>query len=219
MMEFVNISEIIDEVVAEVPGCPVYTVRKQVIWAAIEFCRETNVSVYTEYEIDIDADCEVIQLPCPSASVRVWQPLWIKTARAGNSTLHPLNRRRLAERGANWQGLEGDWPLSYVRLNKDRIQLIPMPKNDHEAALTIHCSYLPAREATRLDEVLIEEYGDAIINGALYRLLRMSKQAWHDAVESRERRDWFSMAMSDAKALAIKDFQSGEQTVIMRPMA
>ena len=97
--------------------------------------------------------------------------------------------------------------------------MIPKPTLDIAEAMTIHCSYIPQRDATRIDAVLVEEYYEAIVSGALYRLLKMSKEDWYDPQEARERRDWFAIAQSEARALADKDFTTGEQNVRMCPMA
>lgn len=215
-MEFVSIDEVINEVLAEVPGCPIFTARDRIRWAAIEFCKQTGVSVETTRELDIDADEAVVTLPCPSASVQTWQVLWIKTTRG---PVVPLDRRAMSEGRAEWEGLTGDYPKGYVRRGRGLIEFVPVPVATLTEEMSIHCSYIPRRTATRIDRVLVDEYSEALVSGALSRLLKMSKEVWHDKMEARERQEWFSIAMSEARALADKDFQTGPQTVQMRPMA
>ena len=215
-MEFVNIDELLNEVLSEAVGCPIYTARDRIRWAAIEFCKQTGVSVETTSELDIEADEDIIELPSPSVSVRPWQVVWMKTT---NGTVWPQDRRSLVEQNAKHEGLSGEFPLSYVRLAYNRVQFIPKPDIATAEALTIHCSYIPQRDATRIDAILIDEYRDAIVHGALYRLLKMSREEWADPSEAKERLTWFSIAQSEARALADKDFSTGEQTVIMTPLA
>ena len=215
-MDFVTIDDLLDDVLSEAIGCPIYTARDRIRWAAIQFCKQTGVSVETTSEIDLDAGEDIIQLPCPSTNVRAWQVLWLKTT---ENTVWPLNRRDLAERGLKWDGLEGQWPQGYVKTSNKEIRLIPKPDQDKTAVMTIHCSYIPQVEATRIDAVLVDEYREAIVHGALSRLLKMSAEEWYDPVEARERDMFFTIAQSEARALADKDFQTGEQTVKMRPMA
>jgi len=215
-MEFVSLDDFLDDVLVEVPGCPIYTARDRIRWAAIEFCKLTGVSVHTTEEIDWDADCSLVELPVPSSNVRAWQVLWISTV---NGMLHALNRRQMNERGIIWDGLEAEAPDSYIRKSNTEIQLVPTPTSDTTSAMSIHCSYLPTRDATKLDAVLMDEYREAIVAGALSKLLNMSKEEWYDPAEARERSTWFSFACSEGRALADKDFQTGEQTVRMSPMA
>ena len=58
-----------------------------------------------------------------------------------------------------------------------------------------------------------------VAHGALSRLLSMSKEEWYDPAEARERKMFFAIAMSEARALADKDFLTGDRRVQMSPMA
>ena len=216
-MDFVKLDDFLDDVLAEVPGCPIYTARDHVRRAAIEFCKQTGVSTHTTVDIDIDADEAVMTLPCPSVSVQSWQVLWLRVPEQG--IVGPLARRSMVEHGLEWEGQTGNPPRGYVRLNRNEIQLVPTPDADESNAMSIHCSYIPQKDATYLDAILMDEYREAITSGALSRLLRMSKEDWYDRMEAQERKEWFAIAMSEARALADKDFQTGEQTVAMNPMA
>lgn len=215
-MDFVNFKEFLDDVLPEVPGCSLYTALDRVRWSAIEFCKQTGVSVETNEELDIEADEAVIDVPSPASYVQPWQVLWVQNTQG---TVRPLDRRTLAENGVKWKELTSDWPPEYVRLSRNQIRLVGIPENDHDEALTIHASYIPVPAATKVDVVLLQEYREAIVSGALSRLLNMSKERWHDRAESIERRDQLAIAISGARALADKDFTTGEQTVQMNPMA
>jgi len=215
-MDFVSINEFVDDVMSEVPGCPIYTVRDKIRIAAIDFCKTTGVSVNTTYELDLDAGDSMLQVPSPSVSVVPWQVLWLKTS---YGPVWPVGRRVLVDHDAEWAGLTAEYPTCYIRKSNTELQLIPTPTVNDPGVMTIHCSYIPARSAMRFDSVLLDEYQEAITHGALYRLLKMSSDPWYDRAESMERRDFFSIAQSEARALADKDFQTGEQMVQMSPMA
>lgn len=215
-MEFVNLEELVDEVLAEAPGCPIYTARDKIRLAAIDFCKQAGVSVETTFDLDVDADENIVQLPEPGSDVRVWQILWIKTT---ENTVLPVDRRSAAERNAQWDTATGRTPLGYVRRSNTEIQLIPIPTEDLSEVMTIHCSYVPKRDADRLDAVLIDEYRDVVVHGALSRLFKMSKEAWYDRVESIERGQFFQYGVNEARALADKDFLTGPSVVQMRPFA
>lgn len=215
-MDFVNIDEFYSDILPEVPGCSVYTVKDRVRAAAVDFCQRTGVSVETTVEMDLDADEAVVQIPVPGGNVRPWNVLWVKTT---NGTVTPVDRRILAEGNVNWEGRSSSWPTAYVRLNPAEIQLIPTPDTTELEVMSMHCSYIPTATAEKLDAVLFEEYREAITCGALARLLSTSKEPWYDAREARERRDMFAMAINMARALADKDFQTGDQMIRMRPLA
>lgn len=215
-MKFVSLDDFLDDVAPEVPGCPTFTIQDRIRWAATEFCKNSGVSVETTDSIDLEANEEELSLPTPSGDVRVWQVLWMKT---DSGPVLELDRRSMNERGIQWDGLTGDYPLSYVRKSNEVVQLIPKPTVDRVGALTLHCSYIPTRDADRLDAVLLDEWREAIVCGALSKLLNMSKEDWYDPSEARERGMMFSIYQSEARALADKDFSVGEQHVRMNPFA
>lgn len=194
-MDFVTLDEFLDDIMPEVPGCSVYTVQDCVRKAAIDFCKETGASVETIEGVDLDANEELLTLPAPSSYVRVWQLLSAEVAPGTGRT------------------------FALHRVRHDQVRLDPVPDTSLPEALTVRCSYIPTRNAARLDAVLADEWREAIVCGALERLLRMSKEAWYDPSEARERGMDFAIYKSEAKALAHKNFETTEQRVQMRPMA
>ena len=215
-MEFVSIDLFLDDVLPEVPGCSKYTAIDNIRLAAIDFCKQTGISVETSEEQDIDANEPIFDLPSPGSNVRPWQVLWMNSTQG---PITPVSRRVAVEWGATWETLTGDWPCNYLHVNNSQVRFVPIPTESRSESLTVHCSYIPTRNADRLDAVLLDEYREAITSGALYRLLRMSKEPWYDPTEARERRDMFAIAVNFARPLADKDFMTGEQSVMMRPMA
>lgn len=216
-MEFVSIEELVPDILQETPGCSEFTIIDRIRWAAIEFCKQAGVSVETTNEMDLEEGESIITIPNPGAShVRPWQVLWAKTI-AG--PINPKTRHGLNENGINWEGRTGEWPHSYVRLSSTEIQLIPTPEESKLEAMGMHCSYIPARAATRLDAVLVDEYREAIVCGALSRLLNNSKAQWYDPREAQIREIAFRQEISAARPLANKDFMTGDLSVRMSPMA
>ena len=215
-MDFVSIDDFLPDILPEVVGCSKYTAQDAVRLAVIEFCKTTGVSVETTEEIDLTADEDVLTLPTPSGQVESWQVLWMTT---DEGTVWPMDRRTLAERNLIWRGKSGNRPQSYTVLNRKQVRFIPTPDTDVESILTVHQSFIPKNDASRVDARLFDEYREAITAGALSRLLKQSGTGWYDPKEALERKAFFVVEMSQARGLAAKDFQTGEKSVQMNPMA
>jgi hypothetical protein len=215
-MDFVSIDDFLPDVLPEVVGCTVFAARDAVRLAVIEFCKETGVSAETTEEIDLEANEKVIDLPSPSGDVEPWQVLWMKT---DEGPVDPIDRRSMVERRMRWGHLDNKRPDLYTRINRKQVEIMPYPSEDADEVLTIHCSYIPKRDADRIDARIFDEYREAITSGALSKLLKKSNTDWYDPDEARERALFFAIEMSEARVLADKDFQTGPTTVQMSPMA
>lgn len=215
-MEFTALTMFLDDVTPEVPGCPQPTILHRLRWSAIEFCKKTGVSVETNEDIDIDANEPLIDIPSPGSDVRVWQALWARTTK---ETLLESDRRYLSERNLLWEKVTAKWPSGFVRLNNAQIRLFPIPSEAHTESMTIHANYIPTPNAVKVDSVLFNEYREAIADGALSKLLQMSKESWYDAKEGLSREAHFRHEINNASALAAKDFIAGPTFAVIRPLA
>jgi hypothetical protein len=202
-MNLISIDDFLDDVMPELPGCTEFLAIDKLRFAAIEFCRKTLVSQETVDELDLDAGEPELTIPTPNSSVRVYKIMWIKSP---HRTLVAAPKQPLTDRSRNWDTIgEADWPISYVRLTNDTVQLIPPPLVDKSAVITAHVACIPTKSASRLDEVLIDEYREAIAAGALSRLLNMAKEPWFDREAAKRNAFDFASEISNARATVNKD--------------
>ena len=215
-MDFVSIDEFLPDILPEVVGCSKYAVQDAVRLAVIEFCKTTGVSVETTEEIDLEGDEAVLDLPTPGGDVEPWQVLWMKT---DVGPVDPMDRRKMNESRHQWGTQTGPRPDVYMNINRKQVRLSPIPVEDASEVLDVHCSYIPKRDASRIDARIFDEYREAITSGALSKLMKKSGTDWYDRDEARERALFFAIEMSMARGLADNDFSTGPQTVQMNPMA
>lgn len=62
----------------------------------------------------------------------------------------------------------------------DTLHVLPVPKEDKEAAIKVFVAVAPKRDACSVDSVFYERYHEAVINGALARLYLARATPWHD---------------------------------------
>lgn len=202
-MNFVDIDDFLDDVMPYVPGCTEFMALDKVRQAAIEFCRMTNVSRETFDDLDLDANEPEVVVPSPSSHLRTYKFLWVRTTQR---TLTEANRRMLANRSSDWtQAGTADWPTAFVRIDNETIYLIPTPSEDKAGVLSAQVSFIPTKAASKLDAVLMDEYREAIADGALTRLLSLRNESWYDPNGASDHGLSFASAISNAKAAVYKD--------------
>jgi hypothetical protein len=202
-MDLISIDEFLTDIMPELPGCTEFIAMDKIRLAAIEFCRLTQVSQETMVELDLEEDEAYVDIPTPNNSVRVYKVMW---ARIPHRSLTPYRRQPLANRHMNWDETgTGEWPTSFIQEKKGQIRVIPTPNQDQLGALTAHVCFIPARNATKLDALLLDDYRDAIASGALQRLLMMRKEAWYDPDSAQLHMRSFASEISNARATVNKD--------------
>lgn len=71
----------------------------------------------------------------------------------------------------------------------DRVFISPKPKQDRKQALWVRVAVAPTRDACEVDRMLYEKYHEAVVNGALARMLVIKGMPWYDAALSTFYRD------------------------------
>ena len=214
-MDFVRIEEFLDDVMPEVAGCTEFAAIDRLRRSAIEFCQKTLVSQETIEELDLTADDSILPIPSPSNQVLMYRILWMRNPQRFMTV---SNRRMLANRNIDWKDRgesTSDYPYGYVLLNREEAEIFPTPKADASGVIDVHCAFIPNRECSRLDSILIDEHRDAIAAGALSHLLRMSKESWYNPEEGTAKEADFRALISNARAAVNKDRTTADTKVQM----
>ena len=102
----------------------------------------------------------------------------------------------------------------YYQPNPNQIVVVPTP--DVSADVIFRVAYVPTRTATTCIDWIHEYYLDAIVAGALYRLLSMPAQPWSNPTMAAENGKMFSSYVTDAAIEANKSFNRGGVRVQFR---
>lgn len=220
-MDFDRIDDMLDDVMPSVPGCTEFTAIDKLREAAIEFCRKTLYSQETIEDVDLDANEPVITLDTSSNQTLITRIMmvWNKDL---ERFLDEYNRLQMKNRQIGWRTSAAgatSYPSAYVRESQTEIRIFPVPTVSTAGVLDITIAVIPAKACTRLDRRLFEEHREAIVSGALARLLRQSNTDWYDPNGARDYEATFYEAISQAKAAVNKDFVREDTRVQMRPMA
>jgi hypothetical protein len=217
-MNFTNIPEWFNDVRVEAPAAPNPLIADKVRLAAIEVCKRTMVSRETLDLIDIEAGVKQYKIEPPSSCLRIWRVLWVKTM-TGVSPLHPSSRHNLASQGIEWERNTANAATDWFQIKNDIIQLWPAPTLDLDEELQAHVAFIPDPRTPKLDDRLYFYYKEAIVAGALAKLLCMSGTEWFDRQSALIREKEFQAEISKITANTQKDEGVADLNVAMRPFA
>lgn len=163
--DYDNLAALAENIVYRVPGCTDLMVRKTIAETYRDFCKRTCV-IRTRRRIDLvhgENDYRLVSSPgCIVDCV---------------ADVHVGGRK-----------VEFD---GYAFCGGDTIHLEDrlLPPEGESAYMEVTCVEVPRIGSEQAPRLFIERYGDAIVSGALYRLMSMSGRAWSDpqqaAIEAR----------------------------------
>lgn len=155
--------------------------------AVIEFCRETELLVVeaepiyvfeeqAEYDIEFEGDYEPINI----------RRAYLGEGESDDAKITVTSERTLNQTAYNWDILTTPNDFTHVFLTQDnKARVYPITENDVDEELRLFCPVIPTRTATSMDDDLIyNDWIEAILPGALYRLYRIKGQSWYDLEDS-----------------------------------
>ena len=188
-------SSLVKEVLPYVPLCPDSLVEQNIRAAAIEFCERskayildldafsTIAGVY-EYDFDIPTGTEVHQI--------------LYMTEDGND-MDPISPRSLELNYPDWRDRTGN-PHVYLQKTPTSFWVVPVPSGTRQVIVSV--ALKPSRTSNNIDTTIANQYRDAIIYGALYRLLRIPSREWTDVGAAREYLAQFNLEIQQAELRA-----------------
>ena len=173
----VKYEDFLTDILPMVPGCPDTLVIQHVRSAAIELCEKS--SFYQEdldpitvvkgiYEYDLDVPRNTV-----AHKIR-WALLEGEYVEFASTGL-------MAQREPNWRdkNMSGR-PKMIAQIRPDAFWLCPVPKQKVKNGLVVRAVLKPSQKSMSLEDRVADECHDAIVNGALFRLLRLPSKDWTD---------------------------------------
>lgn len=185
-----------------VPGCDVANANQAIISAAIEFCKTTSlIQDVNTYDVVADQDDYDLDLPQQQTLNQVLKAWFVTTPLTVAATNNVDDA--LALRGAvDTQNPQSNSPsVIYFKTptQSETVSLYPVPDQDVDLGLTVRASYVPARNATSLEDVLLEDYPEVIAAGALARLMAIPNQSYSNQNTALQHKKYFYQCMNDAR--------------------
>ena len=180
-----------------VPGCPDTLIENNIRAAVVELCDKASV-----YQAELDPVTTVSGLfeydlePPSGTSVR--KILW---ATHQGKDLEPTTTTLLEQRLPKWREYSGV-PEYFIQQNSATFILAPIPSVTIVGSTIVRAVLRPTHTSTSCDNDVMNDYRDTIINGALFRLLRIPNKDWSDMKGAAVYGELFSRGVDDAERRA-----------------
>ena len=113
--------------------------------------------------------------------------------------MDPISPRSLELNYPDWRDRTGN-PHVYLQKTPTTFWVVPVPSGSDQIIASV--ALKPTRSSNNIDTTISNTYRDAIIYGALYRLLRMPHREWSDIGAAQEYSFQFSQEIQQAELRA-----------------
>lgn len=187
----------IPEILPYAPACPDMAIEANVISAAIKFCEDSKAWQYNMDPMVAVAGLGEYDLEPPAASVVDR----IHTVTHNGLPLEPVTMKTMDERVPKRTTYTAT-PKFYLKNSSTTLLLGPIPAATLSGGLRIRLVLKPVRTATSLNDELYNDYFEAILRLALYRLLSIPGKDWSNPVAAREQLALYDVELRRAKQRA-----------------
>jgi hypothetical protein len=178
-------ASLVPRIQASVPGCPHATVVQYIRDAAIRTCERTLYWRYQQprfnltpgtfiYPFNKPADTQVQAIFGTLVNDVLLEPLILEQALSS----YPMWADKYTTSG----DIEkyGSQPRSITQISPHQFAVLPLPDANKPYNVRMFYALKPARSATGIDEIILDELEDAIVHGALQQLLVLPNVNWSD---------------------------------------
>lgn len=193
-----SLDQLRPEVASVITGAPSFRIERELTDAAYDFCRQSGIWRETLPAVPAQDGVAEYDFTAPTGA-RVDKVLWAYYGRNALTSATP-DVLREANHRANSSGNPSRYAL--VRGSSNGFVVNPVPGADQTDDFTFHGLLVPTRDATDFPDWLVTEWQDALVNGAIARLLKASAE-WANPALAREYRRDFQQEVVTAKREAI----------------
>ena len=194
-MAIVPYSQWLPYVQVNVPDCPKALIVEAIRQKVIEFCQK---SLFLRQELDgfyTVADDNEYDLS-PPIDNNIAQLLMLKV---NKRELEPKTQDDMEEIYQEWRDQSGE-PQYFFLKNTYTAILVPKPISIYPVRILV--ALKPTQAAQGVDEIIFEEYKDAIKHGALAYLMLMAEKTWSNPNMSAFYQSQFDAAIQESKMRA-----------------
>lgn len=205
-------------VLPDVLGAPEPLVVHHIRNACIEFCEKSLILTRDHDPLTIKAEQVDYDLEPPKGYLVVKvQKAWLD-----NSPLNPIAPDFVRDASvynrlySSYNAASASTPNGYLQKDERSISVWPKPDRDYTNGLTMRVALKPTRASTSIEDVIFEDYAEAIAQGALFRLMASPGKAYTNAEMAVVNKGLFEQAMNVARQRATHGHVRSNLSVKMR---
>jgi len=181
-----KIESLVPKVKREVPSCPSFIAIEELRNTIIDFCINTDIYLadlslfqtvtgineYESADLDIPVGAELNHI------LDYFCEVGESTAQLSEKNLTRLEPKSLIGKPSLFDLYGKGKPKYYSQKDQETILIAPTPNENY--SLYALYSLKPTATATTIPNIIVNEYQETIIHGALYRLQMMKDSPWSD---------------------------------------
>ena len=181
-----KIESLVPKVKREVPSCPSFIAIEELRNTIIDFCINTDIYLadlslfqtvtgineYESADLDIPVGAELNHI------LDFFCEIGESTAQLSEKNLTRLEQKSLIGKPSLFDLYGKGKPKYYSQKDQETILIAPTPNENY--SLYALYSLKPTATATTIPNIIVNEYQETIIHGALYRLQMMKDSPWSD---------------------------------------
>ncbi len=206
-----KIESLAPRVKREAPSCPSFIVIDELRNAIIDFCVNTDIYLseltlfqtvnginqYESGDLDIPNGAELNHI------IDIFSEFGESTTQVSEKSLTRLTPKPLIGSPSLFDAYGKGRPKYYSQKDQETILFAPTPDKNYQ--LYALYSLKPTATATTVPSIIINEYQEAIVHGALYRLQMMKDSPWSDVQAA----DLNKKMYDKAEAVAVRKSKYG----------
>jgi len=171
----ISYEALLPDILPMVSGCSDTLITNSIRSAVVELCERAGV-----YQTELDPVTTVSKLYEydlePPTGTSVQKILWVTHS---GKDLEPTTSALLEQRLPKWRENTGV-PLYFIQQSPSLFWLVPTPSGTIVSSTIVRAVLKPTHTSSACDDGIMNDYRDTIINGALFRLLRIPNKDWTD---------------------------------------
>jgi hypothetical protein len=176
-MASVNYEDLLPDIIPMAPGCTDTLIENTIRASVVELCEKSEVYQYEMDPVTTVANVHEYEFEPPSGTA-VHKILW---ATHDGNDLEPLSSSLLEEREPKWrEATYSGTPRYFIKQSQTTFWLAPIPSTTKTSSTIIRAILKPTHTSTACDADVMNDYRDTIVNGTLFRLLRIPNKDWSD---------------------------------------
>jgi hypothetical protein len=200
-----EIIEIKKLVAPDVLLCPDPIINREVVSIILDFCKKSHI-LQREFEVELDTDdidtelqnCIDINIEEYAEDLRIVSLLEIMV----DANPYIPFRRNLLSTITNYDYIkDADYKYFWIPDNRN-VRLFDMLETDN--LVWMKASFKPLRTAEEIDDRLFEDWSEALVAGAKWKILAMPNKAWTDIKTSLFYRSEYRKYLSQAKQSVVR---------------
>jgi hypothetical protein len=197
-----------------VAGCPDPLARQALVDSAIEFCEETGITQLTVDPQSAVAGQGTYDMSVPSDhAVVVTKKVWYGTRLLEPAATTEIDTVLAYVATAGTTTPMTGAPSVYYEITPGVVGLYPVPDTSADNMISARVATKPTRSATSLDDILFNDWVEAIVAGARKRLHAMPAQFYSDDGKAMEQERVFRYYINRAKGISTRGRVQGSISV------